>query len=160
LIEAISIFKKDVSDFICYLVGDGKLQTEIQQRVDQLDLTENIKLLGFQTHERVSELLDRSDILVLPSLSEGIPVAVMEAMASGLPVIATNVTGVPELVEDGVTGLLVPSKNSSALSEAILKLVRSPDLRNRMGAAGRRKVLEEFNMHTAILDLYRLFLNS
>jgi colanic acid/amylovoran biosynthesis glycosyltransferase len=141
-------------------VGDGVLQSSLQQEVKRLELTRQVNFLGFQTHDKVVELLNRSDILVLPSLSEGIPVAVMEGMASGLPIVATAVTGVPELVEDGVTGFLVPSRNGPALAEALQKLFESPNLRAEMGKAGRNKVLNEFNLHSSAKELFDTFTST
>jgi len=160
LIEACAQLKAQNISFHCYLVGDGELQSKIQQEIDHLDLGQNVELLGFQTHDKVAGLLNQADVLVLPSLSEGIPVAVMEGMASGLPIVATAVTGVPELVEDGITGLLVPSKNSVALTEAIQKLFHSPDMRQQMGMAGRKKVLDQFNLQNSALELYNTLISS
>jgi glycosyltransferase involved in cell wall biosynthesis len=160
LIEACGQLKAQNIDFHCYLVGDGELQTRVQEEIDRLGLVDHVELLGFQTHDKVIELLGQVDALVLPSLSEGIPVAVMEGMASGLPIVATAVTGVPELVEDGVTGLLVPSKDSPALAEAIITLCNSPERRAQMGRAGRKKVLNEFNLQKSAMELYSAFLGS
>lgn len=160
LIEACAQLKARNIDFHCYLVGDGELQSEVQEEIKRLDLDHQVELLGFQTHDKVIDLLGQVDVLVLPSLSEGIPVAVMEGMASGLPIVATAVTGVPELVEHGVTGLLVPSKDSLALAEALVTLCHSPELRLQMGKAGRKKVLNEFNLQNSAKELYEVFTAS
>jgi glycosyltransferase involved in cell wall biosynthesis len=160
LIEACAQLKARKIDFHCYLVGDGELQSEVQKEIMRLDLVQHVELLGFQTHDKVINLLGQVDVLVLPSLSEGIPVAVMEGMASGLPVVATAVTGVPELVEHGVTGLLVPSRDSLALAEALTTMCQSPELRLQMGKAGRTKVLNEFNLQNSALELRDVFKSS
>lgn len=160
LVEACAQLREQHVDFRCDLVGDGELRSKIQGQINRLDLTHVIKILGFQPHQNVVKLLMQADVLVLPSLSEGIPVAAMEGMATGVPVIATAVTGVPELVEDSVTGLLVPSQNSSALSDAILKLYRSPALRRKLGEEGRKKVLEEFNLQRSAATLHTIFLEA
>lgn len=157
LIEACAQLKARNVDFRCYLVGDGELQPQIQQQIDRLDLGSLVKILGFQPHQQVVELLSQADVLVQPSISEGIPVAVMEGMAAGIPVVATSVTGVPELVKDGVTGLLVPSQNSMALTEAILKLYELPELRIQLGKSGRTKVIDEFNLQHSAARLYNIF---
>jgi colanic acid/amylovoran biosynthesis glycosyltransferase len=160
LIEACARLKSQNVDFLCQLVGDGELQSRIQKDIQRLGLERNVELLGFQTHDKVVDLLNQADVLVLPSLSEGIPVAVMEGMASSLPVVATAVTGVPELVQEGVTGFLVPSRDSQALSHAIAALARSPELRLSMGKAGREKVVREFNLQNSAAELYRVILDS
>jgi colanic acid/amylovoran biosynthesis glycosyltransferase len=157
LIETCAQLKERNIDFRCYLVGDGELQSQIQRQINQLDLADFVKILGFQPHHKVVDLLRQADILVLPSISEGIPVAIMEAMASGIPVVATSVTGVPELVEDSVTGLLVPSRNSSALTDAILRLYKSPELRLQMGESGRQKVFKDFNLQRSAVMLQNSF---
>jgi colanic acid/amylovoran biosynthesis glycosyltransferase len=160
LIEACALLKAQNVDFNCYLVGDGELHSQVQEQINRLNLIHAVKILGFQPHEQVVDLLAQADILVLPSISEGIPVSAMEAMATGIPVIATSVTGVPELVEDGVTGLLVPSQNSRALFEALLKLCNSKKLRLLMGKAGREKVIKEFNLQNSAAALYNIFINE
>jgi len=159
LIEACAQLKNQNVDFRCYLVGDGELRSQIQRQINRLDLIHQVKIIGFQPHQQVVELLAQADILVQPSLSEGIPVAVMEGMATGIPVVATSVTGVPELVEDDTTGLLVPSQNSMALAEAILKLYKSPELRKQLGKSGRAKVIEEFNLQHSAAMLNKIFQN-
>ncbi|MFT3894515.1 MAG: glycosyltransferase [Anaerolineales bacterium] len=160
LIEACSQLKAEHINFRCYLVGDGELSSRIQQEINRLGLASYVEMLGFQTHDKVAALLNEVDLLVLPSLSEGIPVAVMEGMAAGLPIVATAVTGVPELVENGVTGILVPSKDSAALAEAIRTLSLSPELRIQMGRAGRKKVLNEFSLQKSASELYNVLANS
>lgn len=157
LIEACALLKAQQVDFRCYLVGDGELQSQIQHQIKRLDLVHQVKILGFQPHQQVVELLAQADVLVQPSISEGIPVAVMEGMAAGIPVVATAVTGVPELVEDGVTGLLVPSQNSVELAKAMLQLYKYPELRKLLGQSGRVKVIEEFNLQQSAALLYDMF---
>jgi len=157
LIEACAQLKAQNVDFQCYLVGDGELQSRIQEQINHLDLIRMVKILGYQPHQLVIKLLTQADVLVLPSISEGIPVAVMEGMAAGLPVVATAVTGVPELVEDGVSGFLVPPQNSTALTDALLKLYSSPQLRIELGQMGRKKVVREFNLQHSAETLYKAF---
>ncbi|MBC7878296.1 MAG: glycosyltransferase [Anaerolineales bacterium] len=157
LIEALAQLKEHNIDFVCQLVGDGELRAEIQKQIYRLNLEQNVILLGFQPHEKVIELVSQADVLVLPSLSEGIPVAAMEGMASGVAVIATAVTGVSELVEDSITGLLVPSQNSTALTEAIVEMYKSPEFRQKLGNAGQKRVFEEFNLQHCVAKLYDVF---
>lgn len=160
LIEACALLKAQNVDFNCQLIGDGELHSQIQEQINRLSLTDTVRILGFQPHQQVLEFMVQADVLVLPSISEGIPVAAMEAMATGLPVIATSVTGVPELVKNGVTGLLVPSQNSEALFEALLKLYNSRQLRQSMGKAGQEKVIDEFNLQSSAAVLYTAFIDE
>jgi len=139
-LEACKILKEEKGvKFRCWIIGDGALRKELERMAEQLEI-------GDPNYYR------RAHIFVLASLWEGIPVSLMEAMASGLAVVATRVTGIPELVEDGVSGLLVPPQDSKALAEAIYKLLRDKELREKMGKAARQKVVEEFdNRKTAKL---------
>jgi colanic acid/amylovoran biosynthesis glycosyltransferase len=160
LIDALAQLKIQNIDFRCFLVGDGELRHQIQAQINRLNLITTVVILGFKTHQQVVELLSQVDIFVLPSLSEGIPVAAMEAMAAGLPVIATSVSGVPELVVDGVTGLLVPSQNSAELAKAFIKLHNSQELRHKLGKAGQSKVNNEFSIQKSTSLLYDIFQNE
>jgi glycosyltransferase involved in cell wall biosynthesis len=157
LIEACAQLKAQNVDFSCYLVGDGELRSQIQQQINRLNLADQVKILGFQPHQQVVELLAKADVLIQPSISEGIPVAVMEGMAMGIPVVASSVTGVPELVIDGTTGLLVPSQDTMALTEAIIKLYKFPELRKQLGKSGRTKVITDFNLQQSAKELYKIF---
>jgi glycosyltransferase involved in cell wall biosynthesis len=109
-------------------------------------------------------MLAAADVKVLPSVPtkqgkrEGIPVGLMEAMASGLPVVSSWLSGIPELVEDGVAGILAAPRDVNGLAEALFRLSRDPELRRRMGEAGRAKVLREFNLEKNAEELARLFL--
>jgi len=116
--------------------------------------------LGALPHERMAAELASSDIFCLPSWWEAMPLSILEAMASGLPVIASRVGDIPRVVEDGVTGLLVPPRDPERLSEALASLIDDPEGRRRMGAAGRRRVAEHFTASRAIAaidGLYRQF---
>ena len=163
LIDAGAQLKAQGLNFRCLLVGDGELRSEIEDQIRQLNLTDQIFVLGFQPRHKVRELLAKADLMVLPSIitdkgqKEGIPVALMEGLATGLPVIATAISGIPELIEDGETGLLVPQRNTQALVEAIYKLYCTPDLRQQLGAKGRAKVMKDFNLQASAAQLYKLF---
>jgi glycosyltransferase involved in cell wall biosynthesis len=104
-----------------------------------------VRFTGYLDQENVAAILRESDALVLPSFAEGVPVVLMEAMASGKPVVATQVGGVSELVEDGVSGFVVPPGDPESLAGAIITLA-DPKIRTRMGAAGRAKVTTEFDI--------------
>jgi N,N'-diacetylbacillosaminyl-diphospho-undecaprenol alpha-1,3-N-acetylgalactosaminyltransferase len=116
-----------------------------------------IHYLGHQTNIR--HILSQSDIFVLPSYREGLPRTSMEAMSMGLPIVTTDVVGCRETVDQGINGFLVPPYNASALADAIKKLLDDPDLRSRMGRAGREKALKEFDVATIVdkhLEVYGL----
>ena len=133
----------------------GRMTDEIRRRID----THLVEVLGYRSQSEVAKALERSDVLVLPSFAEGVPVALMEAMVSGRPVIATRVGGVAELVEDGVSGRMVSPGNAQALTEAISDLAASPKRRREMGEAGRIKVRAEFDIDHEAVWLKALFEN-
>lgn len=146
LIEAISLLPKDLKTRL-WIAGGGPEELELRQHAAKLNL-ENIIFLG--TRRDVPALMKRFDLFVLPSLWEGLPNAVLEAMAAGRPVVATRVDGTPEAVAEGVTALLVPPKDPPALAEAISCLLRDPEMRRRFGEAGRARVEKEFRMELMV----------
>jgi glycosyltransferase involved in cell wall biosynthesis len=137
------------------IAGAGSLESRLYTLAAAVDVSHRLHILGHVTP--VEPLVGALDVFVLPSLSEGLPMAVLEAMALGRPVVATRVGGVPEAVEDGVTGLLVPPSDPAAMAAAILKLLRDPELAAQMGTAGRERVEREFTlerMSAGYLALY------
>jgi sugar transferase (PEP-CTERM/EpsH1 system associated) len=128
-------------------VGDGPERPKLVEQARGAGLSDRVTFIADQPD--VPGLLPALDILALPSLFEGMPNVVIEAMAAGLPVVATAVGGTPEVVIDGETGLLVPPSDPEALANALSKLLREPDLRQRMGQSGRQRAFEQFNiLHT------------
>jgi glycosyltransferase involved in cell wall biosynthesis len=141
------------------LVGDGPERAAVEDEIERLGVGSAVRLLGERTD--VPELLATAHVFVLSTRSEGLPLSVLEAMAAGLPVIASNVGGIHELVADGVSGVLVPPDDPDALAEAIERLVEDPSLAQRLGRAGRRRVAENFDLEAvreAHLALYRRML--
>ena len=134
------------------IVGDGVLRPQLEEQIEQLQLKDRIKLLGWKKQKQVQAIIALGDILLAPSVTsragncEGIPVCLMEAMARAIPVVSTYHSGIPELVEDEVTGYLVPEKQVTALVEKLEYLIGNPSLRLQMGRAGRDKVLNEYNI--------------
>jgi len=139
-----------------HVVGDGALRGALEARARSLGIDDSVRFFGFRSD--VAQVLRSMDILVSASSNEGLPLAVIEAMASGLPVVATRVGGVPELVEDGRNGLLVPPGVSGALACAIEKLVRRPDLRAAMGSEGRRLAMAKFDLDLCARRYEELYL--
>ncbi|HEV2712794.1 MAG TPA: glycosyltransferase family 4 protein [Gaiellaceae bacterium] len=142
--------------FEAQFVGDGPDRATVEAEADTLGLDGRLRLLGDRAD--VPALLARSDVFVLSSTSEGMPVSVAEAMAAGLPVVATAVGGVAELVVDGETGFLVPPRDAGALAAAITRLLADPVLRRRMGSSARSRAEAIFDLdrfRAAHLDVYR-----
>ncbi len=140
------------------LVGDGAERALLEQRARALGIERRVRMLGAVGQDDIRAEYERADIFCLPSFAEGLPVVLMEAMAMELPVVATRVMGVPELVEHGMTGLLVPPARPDLLAEALERLADDPALRASMGAAGRGKVVSEHDVMRschALRDVYR-----
>lgn len=166
LVEACARLAAAGVSFQCLLVGEGEARPQIEALVRQHGLGGQVRLLGAQPRERVRELLAEADVMVLPSTStvsgrqEGIPVALMEGMAMRLPVVSTAISGIPELVTDGVSGLLVPDREPAALAAALGRLAADPALRERLGASAREKVLQEFDLRRTTAALRELLLRG
>ena len=130
-------------EFELILVGDGPLRGEIERLIAEHDLGDNVRLAGWQSNADVRELIQGCRALVLPSFAEGLPVVIMEALALGRPVISTYVAAIPELVQPGVSGWLVPPSSVEALASAIREALDAPVERlERMGRAGALRVAE------------------
>jgi len=130
--------KQKVPSITCLIAGQGPLLRDLQRTSIKLGIDKSVLFLGFR--EDVKEILPLLDIFVLPSLWEGLPVSIMEAMAMGRPVIATDVGGCAELVLDGVTGLLVSPKDADALSKAIVSLLQDKERAGKMGLEGQERI--------------------
>jgi len=128
------------------LVGDGPVRPDLERQIRELKLGEHVVLEGALDQQRVRAIYAETDIYALPSFSEGVPVVLMEAMAMQIPCVAAWITGVPELIRDGVDGLLVPPADAGALASAIERLMDDSDLRRRLGESGRARVIEEYNL--------------
>jgi glycosyltransferase involved in cell wall biosynthesis len=132
LIRALGTLSQKRPDIRLVLVGDGEERSALEALATELNLQERISFTGQISYGQVPEYMAASDILVLPSLSEGLPLAIIEAMASGLPIVATWVGGISEIVQEGVNGFLVAPKNPEALAEKIVILMEDSDLRRRI----------------------------
>lgn len=128
------------------LVGDGPERAALEARAAALGLGQAVTFTGYLGQAEVAAQLDAADVFVLPSFAEGVPVVLMEAMASRRPVIGPRVAGVPELVEDGVSGYVVPPGDPETLFDRIATLLADPALRGRMGGAGRAKVVADYDV--------------
>jgi colanic acid/amylovoran biosynthesis glycosyltransferase len=141
LIQALAQVRDANADFQMVFVGDGPLRSTLESLVKQLGLTDRVVFAGWQSNAQVREHLRTARALVMPSFAENLPVAMMEALATGRPVLGTYIAGVPELVENGVNGWVVPAGNVKATADAILAILRTPcDELTRMGRAGADRV--------------------
>lgn len=135
-----------LDDVSLEIAGDGPDRLMLIEQARRLGISERVHFLGYQSQAQVRDLLKQADIFVLTSFAEGVPVVLMEAMAAGVPVITTRIAGIPELVEDGKSGLLISPGDAGATAAAIHQLVEDPSLRTRLATAGRRKVEQEFDI--------------
>ena len=154
LLDALSLLGKR-TEVDLTIVGDGPDRDELE-RIAAL-LEKKVRFTGYFSQAEVAGEMAATDIFVLPSFAEGVPVVLMEAMASGKPVIATQVAGVGELVEDGMSGRIVPPGDAVMLAHAIADLAADPTLRNHMGAAGRNRVRTAFDIRVEAVRLAGLF---
>jgi glycosyltransferase involved in cell wall biosynthesis len=155
LIEAIPAVMEEFPDTHFLFVGEGELQQDLLNHVKQLELESHVHFLG--ARQDIPELLALSDLFVLPSLWEGLPNAVLEAMAMGTPVIATAVDGCPEVIHNGKTGLLVPPGDSDALSQAICSLLGNAELRQALACAAQHWVVENCSEEKNISAFEQLY---
>jgi colanic acid/amylovoran biosynthesis glycosyltransferase len=160
LFEAMLTLKLTHPDVVLTVVGDGRERPELEEIVARLELSEHVKFVGYQSQEEVKEYLRQSDLFVLPSFAEGVPVVLMEAMAMGVPVVATQIAGISELVEHNISGCLGPPGDIKTLADAIRGLLNNCELRTQLGIAGRAKVEREFNIHQEVSRLHHILASA
>lgn len=158
LVEAAGILASRGLDFHILFLGGGEDLEAMISMVERKGLAARIAMAGAVGHERVTEELAACDLFVLPSFAEGVPVALMEAMASGIPVVTTGITGIPELVEHGIDGILVQPSNSSQLADALEPFLRGRIDVASMTAKAAEKVRAEYDVETNTRKLGELFL--
>jgi glycosyltransferase involved in cell wall biosynthesis len=144
LLRAVALMRDRGIETQVILAGDGPNREELVRLAAELGLSTRVEFVGEVAHEDVPAVLRRMEIFVIPSTWEGFGVAALEASAMELPVVGSNIHGLPDVVLDGETGLLVPAGDGAKLAEAIGRLIADRDLRRRMGAAGRTFVLREY----------------
>jgi len=155
LLRAVRIVAGAEPDFVLDIVGDGPNRAELEALCDQLQLRKHVHFAGFR--DNIHDYLSRAEFFVLSSVTEGISITLLEAAASGLPIVATRVGGNPEVVADGETGLLVPPRSPEALAAAMLALLRNRERAAAMGTAGRRRVEERFDLTQAVAAYESLY---
>ncbi len=155
LIAAVDVIRQKHHEFRLAIAGEGPQRADIERQIDHLQLRRHIELLGNRSD--IPDLLSRSETFVLSTHTEGISIALLESMACGLPVVATAVGGNPEVLADGETGFLVPPGNPEALADRLLWLINHPQEARAMGAAGRLRVEEKFNIRVMAATYERLY---
>ena len=157
LLQAFAAQRSAHPDARLTVVGDGPARAALEAQAAALGIAEATLFAGYRAQDEVAALLEEADMLVLPSFAEGVPVVLMEAMASRIPVIASQVAGVPELVEDGVSGFVVPPGDVGALGQRLGTLLADGALCARMGHAGRAKVEADYRIGPEAAWLATLF---
>ncbi|MBF0571562.1 MAG: glycosyltransferase family 4 protein [Candidatus Omnitrophica bacterium] len=155
LVDAISRMVRQYPQSHLLLVGDGSERQKLRQKSDALGLNNHISFVGFQ--KEPDRFIECMDVFVLASLNEGMGRAILEAMAYGKPVIATKVGGVPELVEDGLSGLLVPARDTDAFVAAMIRLIKDRELLQGMGGQAKVRVGDNFSLDKMVRDIEHLY---
>jgi glycosyltransferase involved in cell wall biosynthesis len=132
----------------------GPDEQSLRQYADRLGISEQVHFTGAIDQDHILDYYKAADMFVLPSFAEGLPVVLMEAMAMEIPCITTAITGIPELIDNGRDGLLVPASDSTSLTQAIEQLVKDPVLRRQLGKAGRLKVLSGYDLYKNTRHLF------
>jgi colanic acid/amylovoran biosynthesis glycosyltransferase len=156
LLEAVARLAERGQTARLTLAGDGPLRPRLEALAERLGLTSRVTFLGAVGQDDLHRLYEGASIFCLPSFAEGVPVVLMEAMAMELPVLSTRITGIPELIEDGVSGLLVAPGRADELAERLGSLLADPALRHELGSQGRQAVLREFDAERSAAQLYEL----
>jgi glycosyltransferase involved in cell wall biosynthesis len=155
LIEAVGLLASSSSPLRCLIVGGGAEEARLERLVRESGLTEQVLLLGHRRDTR--ELISALDVAVLPSRSEGSPLALLEYMCAGVPIVATSVGGIPELIDDRVHGLLAPPQDPNALAARIRELLDDRELGQRLGAAAQAHQRSEFDIDVVVRRLEELY---
>ena len=146
-----------ICDVFLHIVGGGPDKAKLEQHAVSLGIERSVVFHGFTSQHQLDELYRRSDIFALASLAEGLPGVLMEAMAAGIPCVSTWINGVPELIRDGIDGLLVPPGNDVALARALARLMDDAELRRSLAENGRRRIREQFHLSTNAAFLAGIF---
>jgi glycosyltransferase involved in cell wall biosynthesis len=155
LIDTVAALRREGFGVRLLLLGDGPLREKLEMLVAERGLQEHVLMPGMR--DDVPRLLAASDLFALPSLWEGHPLSVMEAMAAGLPVVATRVGGIPELVDDGENGILLASGETDEVTPAVRRMIARSDERARMGASAQKKARHLFDVSVMVASYEALY---
>jgi glycosyltransferase involved in cell wall biosynthesis len=158
LLEAISEIKDQYTNVVLLLMGDGVLRSDLDALTRQLNIEDKVRFLGYR--KDIPELLSAADIYVHTSVVEGFGIAIIEAMAIGLPVVATNVGGIPEIITNGENGILVPPENPQALAKAIVDLIEHPEKRKILVEKGKQHVKANFTYQIMVKEYMQVYNNA
>jgi colanic acid/amylovoran biosynthesis glycosyltransferase len=167
-IQAVAKVLKKYPEIKYKIVGDGPLRNDLEALINERNVNNNIKILGYRQQEEIVKLMSSSDLFLAPSITtedgdqEGIPVTIMEALAQGLIVLSTKHSGIPELIKDGETGILVPERDIDALAKKIQYYIEHPEMWTEMGRAGRKNVEEHYDinkLNDQLVEVYQKLLN-
>lgn len=154
-LKAANLIREYSPETIFVLAGDGPLREELETKCSELNLSKNFRFLGFR-HDIVN-LINMFDLFVMSSHNEGIPIILLEAMSLSVPVVATNVGGIPEVVKDGQTGLLVKPGDPYALCKACLKMLENKELRKKLGEKGKERIVGEFEVAKQAENFFEVY---
>ncbi|HEY8224463.1 MAG TPA: glycosyltransferase [Pyrinomonadaceae bacterium] len=163
LVQACAILKERGLQFSCSIVGTGPLQMELANQITRLDLKSQVELLGPRPQAEIISLVQEACVLAAPCViaedgnRDGLPTVLLEAMALGTPCVSTNVTGIPEIIRNDETGLLVPQRDPASLAEALTKIITSSQLSVRLATSARKLIETEFDVNHNAALLRRLF---
>ncbi|MEL6162258.1 MAG: glycosyltransferase [Cyanobacteria bacterium J06628_3] len=160
LLQSLTNLKQKHPDVILTVVGDGSDRNLLEQMTIDLGLSGNVNFVGYKSQAEVRKYFEETDVFVLSSFAEGVPVVLMEAMAAGVPVVAPKIAGISELVENDVSGYVIPAGDKISLAQSIEKLLTDCELRSKFGAAGRSKVEKEFNINLEAQKLRKIMSQS
>src|ERR1019366_7649569 len=139
------------------LAGDGPERSHLEAHARQLGISDRVVFAGWKDQDALRGLYLNSDLCVLSSFAEGVPVVLMEAMAAGLPCVAPRITGIPELIRHGIDGLLFTASNVEELAAALRELMDTCELRRRMAISARLRVADKYDIHKNVLHLSGVF---
>lgn len=157
LLQALASLAERGLEPLLTIIGDGPSRAKAVALADRLGIADRVSWEGATGHDRIPEFYAECDVFCLPSFAEGVPIVLMEAMAMEIPVVANAITGIVELVDDGVSGFLVRPGRVDQLADRLGRLLEDPALRSSMGRAGRSKVLAEYDLERNVAALARLF---
>jgi glycosyltransferase involved in cell wall biosynthesis len=157
LIEAVAKLRRQGYSPQVLIVGEGPLRDELMRRISELGMEREILLPGFR--DDIPQMLALLDIFVLPSLREGFPMTILEAMAAGLPIIVTDVGGTSEAIKNGRNGIVIPPGNADLLAKALIELLKDKDLARRMGKNAQTDVTQDFSVTNMVRKTETLYLS-
>ena len=157
LVDAIKIISGLKSNVKFLLIGDGPLRAKIIERLNKYGLTGQTVFTGRVPHEKIYDLISKASVFVLPSVKEGMPMVLLEVMASGKPVIGSDISGISDVVTHGQNGLLVPPRNPEALANAVLTLLNDESLRRRLGRNARQLMVEKYSWNIITSKIEKVY---